>query len=164
MCVIMRPDHELASCTSVTLVECSDYRLIYQAPADTMQPFGGDELEAFKRARKRCGLQHPGGDQAPSSAGVGISFYTRLGFSEELAEGSLSRSTEGRAPFQAATLPHCAVRSLADRGRAGHGRHLKKRLPVSAPASIGGGSMTGSPEVGRLVQHPAICLTHAMFV
>ena len=52
MCVIMRPDHELASRAAVTLDECGACRLIYQDPADTMQPFFGNEMEAFKRTHK----------------------------------------------------------------------------------------------------------------
>ena len=90
MCVIMGPKHGLASRTSVTLDECSGCRLIYQDPADTMQPFVGDELEAFKRAHKPVAVSNT---QAVVKRlllrGVGISFYTRLGFSEELADGSL---------------------------------------------------------------------------
>ena len=90
MCVIMRPDHELASRASVTLDECGAYRLVYQAPADTMQPFVGDDLEAFKRTHKPAAVSNI---QAVVKRlllrGVGISFYTRLGFSEELADGSL---------------------------------------------------------------------------
>jgi len=90
MCVIMKPDHELASRASVTLDECGTHRLIYQDPADTMQPFVGDELEAFKRAHKPVAVSNT---QAVVKRlllrGVGISFYTRLGFSEELASGQL---------------------------------------------------------------------------
>ena len=86
----MKPDHELASRASVTLDECGAHRLIYQDPADTMQPFVGDELEAFKRAHKPVAVSNT---QAVVKRlllrGVGISFYTRLGFSEELASGSL---------------------------------------------------------------------------
>ena len=90
MCVIVRPEHELALRPSVTLDECGAFRLIYQDPADTMQSFVGDEMEAFKRAHKPVAVSNT---QAVVKRlllrGVGISFYTRLGFSEELAEGSL---------------------------------------------------------------------------
>ena len=55
-----------------------------------MQPFVGDELEAFKRAHRPVAVSNT---QAVVKRlllrGVGISFYTRLGFSEELAAGSL---------------------------------------------------------------------------
>ena len=90
MCIIMRPEHELAQRASVTLDECAAHRLIYQEPTDTMQPFVGDELEAFKRAHRPVAVSNT---QAVVKRlllrGVGTSFYTRLGFSEELAAGSL---------------------------------------------------------------------------
>ena len=130
MCVIMRPDHELASRASVTLDECGDCRLVYQAPADTMQPFVGDELEAFKRAHKPAAVSNI---QAVVKRlllrGVGISFYTRLGFSEELADGSLvavplqgKRLSELRLCLVAPSdrLPTVAGRAMA--------AHLQKAL------------------------------------
>ena len=130
MCVIMRPDHELASRASVTLDECGDYRLVYQAPADTMQPFVGDELEAFKRAHKPAAVSNT---QAVVKRlllrGVGISFYTRLGFSEELADGSLvavplqgKRLSELRLCLVAPSdrMPTVAGQAMAD--------HLQKAL------------------------------------
>ncbi len=90
MCVVMKPEHELAQRSSVTLDECAAFPLIYQEPVDTMQPFVGDELEAFKRAHRPVAVSNT---QAVVKRlllwGVGISFYTRLGFSEELAAGSL---------------------------------------------------------------------------
>ena len=90
MCVIVRPDHELASRASVSLDECGACRLIYHDPPDAMQPFVGDEMEAFKRTHKPVAVSNT---QAVVKRlllrGVGISFYTRLGFSEELAGGSL---------------------------------------------------------------------------
>ncbi len=90
MCVIMKPDHELASRSCVTLEECGAHRLIYQDPADTMQPFVGDEMEAFKRAHRPVAVSNiQGVVKRLLLRGVGISFYTRLGFSEELAAGSL---------------------------------------------------------------------------
>ena len=55
-----------------------------------MQPFVGDEMEAFKRTHKPVAVSNT---QAVVKRlllrGVGISFYTRLGFSEELAGGRL---------------------------------------------------------------------------
>ena len=130
MCVIMRPDHELASRASVTLDECGDCRLVYQAPADTMQPFVGDELEAFKRAHTPAAVSNT---QAVVKRlllrGVGISFYTRLGFSEELADGSLvavplqgKRLSELRLCLVAPSdrLPTVAGQAMAD--------HLRKAL------------------------------------
>ena len=90
MCVVMRPEHELASRTSIPLDDCGSHRLIYQDPADTMQPFVGDEMETFKRAHRPVAVSNT---QAVVKRlllrGVGIAFYTRLGFSEELAAGKL---------------------------------------------------------------------------
>ena len=90
MCAIMAPDHELAARSSLTLDECGAFRLLYQDHSGSMQPFFGAEMDAFKSAHhplvvsntlavlKRLLLR-----------GVGIAFYTRLGFTEELAGGRL---------------------------------------------------------------------------
>ncbi|MDE0456482.1 MAG: LysR family transcriptional regulator [Chromatiales bacterium] len=90
MCAIMAPDHELAARSSLTLDECGAFRLLYQDHSGSMQPFFGAEMDAFKSAHhplvvsntlavlKRLLLR-----------GVGIAFYTRLGFTEELASGRL---------------------------------------------------------------------------
>ena len=87
---IMTPDHELAGRASVSLDECGAYPLIYQDNSGSMRDFFGDSMDAFKRANKpvlssntlvllkRLLLR-----------GVGIAFYTRLGFVEELADGRL---------------------------------------------------------------------------
>ena len=136
MCVIMKPDHELASRASVTLDECGAHRLIYQDPADTMQPFVGDEMEAFKRAHRPAAVSNT---QAVVKRlllrGVGIAFYTRLGFSEELASGSLvavplegERMSELRLGLIAPSdrMPTVAGRAMAD--------HLRTAL-----ASFGAG-------------------------
>lgn len=130
MCVIMRPEHELASRASVTLDECAAFRLIYQNPAGTMQPFVGDEMEAFKRAHRPVAVSNT---QAVVKRlllrGVGISFYTRLGFSEELAAGSLvavplegERLSDLRLCLVAPSdrLPTVAGHAMAD--------HLRKAL------------------------------------
>ena len=90
MCAIMAPDHELAARSSLTLDECGAFRLLYQDHSGSMQPFFGAEMDAFKSAHhplvvsntlavlKRLLLR-----------GAGIAFYTRLGFTEELAGGRL---------------------------------------------------------------------------
>ena len=90
MCAIMAPNHELAARSSLTLDECGAFRLLYQDHSGSMQPFFGAEMDAFKSAHhplvvsntlavlKRLLLR-----------GVGIAFYTRLGFTEELASGRL---------------------------------------------------------------------------
>ena len=90
MCAIMAPDHELAARSSLTLDECGAFRLLYQDHSGSMQPFFGAEMDAFKSA-------HPPLVVSNTLAvlkrlllrGVGIAFYTRLGFTEELASGRL---------------------------------------------------------------------------
>ncbi len=90
MCAIMAPEHPLSGRAAVTLEDCAEHALIYQDETGSIQPFLGSEMEAFKRAHdpiivsntlalaKRLLLR-----------GVGMAFYTRLGFVEELAEGRL---------------------------------------------------------------------------
>lgn len=87
---MMRPDHELACHDFLTLEQCSGHRLISQDNSGPMKLFLGEEMEAFKNAHtavvtsnsltllKQLLLE-----------GVGIAFYTRLGFVQELADGRL---------------------------------------------------------------------------
>ena len=90
MCVIMPPDHELAARKSVTLDECGDCRLMYQDHSASMQPFFGNEMEAFKSAHKPIAISNTLAVlKRLLLRGVGIAFYTRLGFAEELAGGRL---------------------------------------------------------------------------
>ena len=90
MCAIMTPDHELAARKSVTLDECGDCRLMYQDHSASMQPFFGNEMEAFKSAHKPVAISNTLAVlKRLLLRGVGIAFYTRLGFAEELASGRL---------------------------------------------------------------------------
>ena len=90
MCAIMLPDHELAARKSVTLDECGDCRLMYQDHSASMQPFFGNEMEAFKSAHKPVAISNTLAVlKRLLLRGVGIAFYTRLGFAEELAGGRL---------------------------------------------------------------------------
>ena len=90
MCAIMKPDHELAARKSVTLDECSACRLMYQDHSASMQPFFGNEMEAFKSAHKPVAISNTLAVlKRLLLRGVGIAFYTRLGFAEELASGRL---------------------------------------------------------------------------
>ena len=90
MCAIMKPDHELAARKSVTLDECSACRLMYQDHSASMQPFFGNEMEAFKSAHKPVAVSNTLAVlKRLLLRGVGIAFYTRLGFAEELASGRL---------------------------------------------------------------------------
>ena len=87
---IMKPDHELAGRSSVTLDECSAYPLIYQDNTGSIRGFLGDSLDAFKRAHKPVLTSNTLALlKRLLQRGVGIAFYTRLGFVEELAEGRL---------------------------------------------------------------------------
>ena len=90
MCAIMTPDHELATRKSVTLDECGGCRLMYQDHSASMQPFFGNEMEAFKSAHKPVAISNTLAVlKRLLLRGVGIAFYTRLGFAEELASGRL---------------------------------------------------------------------------
>ena len=90
MCAIMTPDHELASRTSVTLDECGACRLLYQDHSGSMQPFFGAEMDAFKSAHQPVVVSNTLAVlKRLLLRGTGVAFYTRLGFTEELASGRL---------------------------------------------------------------------------
>ena len=90
MCAIMAPDHELAGRDSLMLDECGPHRLIYQDHSASMQPFFGNEMDAFKSTHKPVVISNTLAVlKRLLLRGVGIAFYTRLGFTEELANGRL---------------------------------------------------------------------------
>ena len=90
MCAIMAPDHELAARSSVTLDECGAFRLLYQDHSGSMQPFFGAEMDAFKSAHQPLVVSNTLAVlKRLLLRGAGIAFYTRLGFTEELASGRL---------------------------------------------------------------------------
>ena len=90
MCAIMAPDHELAGHKSVTLDECGPHRLMYQDHSASMQPFFGNEMDAFKSAHEPVVVSNTLAVlKRLLLRGAGIAFYTRLGFTEELASGRL---------------------------------------------------------------------------
>ena len=90
MCAIMAPDHELAARSSLTLDECGACRLLYQDHSGSMQPFFGAEMDAFKSAHQPLVVSNTLAVlKRLLLRGVGIAFYTRLGFTEELASGRL---------------------------------------------------------------------------
>ena len=90
MCAMMTPDHALANRTSVSLDECGAHPLLYQDNAGSMQLFFGEEMEAFKNAHKPVAISNTLAVlKRLLLRGVGIAFYTRLGFAEELASGRL---------------------------------------------------------------------------
>ena len=90
MCAIMAPDHELAARSSLTLDECGAFRLLYQDHSGSMQPFFGAEMDAFKSAHQPLVVSNTLAVlKRLLLRGAGIAFYTRLGFTEELAGGRL---------------------------------------------------------------------------
>ena len=90
MCAIMTPDHELAARSSLTLDECGAFRLLYQDHSGSMQPFFGAEMDAFKSAHQPLVVSNTLAVlKRLLLRGVGVAFYTRLGFTEELASGRL---------------------------------------------------------------------------
>ncbi len=87
---IMRSDHDLAGRRSVTLEDCGAYPMVYQQNTGSMQPYFGNELESFKNAHKPVVVSNTlAFVKRLLLHGIGIAFYTRLGFAEELAEGRL---------------------------------------------------------------------------
>ena len=75
---------------SVSLDECGAYPLMYQDHSGSMQLFFGEEMEAFKNAHKPVAISNTLAVlKRLLLRGVGIAFYTRLGFAEELASGRL---------------------------------------------------------------------------
>ena len=90
MCAIMPPDHELATRASLTLDDCARFPLMYQDHSASMQPFFGNEMEAFKSAHKPVAVSNTLAVlKRLLLRGAGIAFYTRVGFTEELAGGRL---------------------------------------------------------------------------
>ena len=90
MFAIMAPDHDLAARASLTLDECGSYPLIYQDNSASMQSFLGDELETFRNDHKPVLVSNTLAlMKRLLLRGVGIAFYTRLGFTEELVGGRL---------------------------------------------------------------------------
>ena len=125
MCAIMSPDHALAARASVTLDECSAYPLMYQDHSASMQPFFGEEMDAFKRAHKPVAISNTLAVlKRLLLRGLGIAFYTRLGFAEELRNGSLVAVPleEGRLSALRLCLigPSERMPTVAARAMAGH--------------------------------------------
>ena len=130
MCVIMAPDHALATRGSVSLDECGAYRLMYQDHSGSMQLFFGEEMDAFKNAHKPVAVSNTLAIlKRLLLRGVGIAFYTRLGFAEELASGRLVAVPLEEGPLSTLRLcliapserkPTVAARAMAE--------HLQKAL------------------------------------
>ena len=141
MCAIMTADHELATRSTVTLDDCGAFRLLYQDHSASMQPFFGAEMDAFKSAHQPLVVSNTLAVlKRLLLRGAGIAFYTRLGFTEELAGGRLvAVPLEGErlstlrlcliAPSD--RLPTVAARAMAE--------HLRQAL-----AEFGNGLGPGS--------------------
>jgi len=141
MCAIMTADHELATRSTVTLDDCGAFRLLYQDHSASMQPFFGAEMDAFKSAHQPLVVSNTLAVlKRLLLRGAGIAFYTRLGFTEELAGGRLvAVPLEGErlstlrlcliAPSD--RLPTVAARAMAE--------HLRQAL-----AEFGNGLGSGS--------------------
>ena len=90
MHAIMRPDHALAARTALTLEDCGASRLLYQDSSSSMQAFFGPEMDAFKRAHEPAVISNTLATlKHLLLQGAGVAFYTRMGFTEELASGRL---------------------------------------------------------------------------
>ena len=100
MHAIMPPDHELANRRSVTLDECAEHRLIFHDDSGSMRAFLGEDMQAFKHSHRPSLTSNTiGFTKQLLRRRVGIAFYTRLGFVEELARGGARcRSSQGEAP------------------------------------------------------------------
>ena len=125
MCAIMAPDHELAARASVTLDECSAYPLMYQDHSASMQPFFGDEMVAFNSAHKPLAISNTLAVlKRLLLRGLGIAFYTRRGFAEELNNGKLVAVPLEEERLSALRLcligPSRAHATVAAKAMAGH--------------------------------------------
>ena len=90
MHAIMRPDHALATRSALTLEDCGTSRLLYQDSSSSMQAFFGPEMDAFKRAHEPAVISNTlAALKHLLLQGAGVAFYTRMGFTEELASGRL---------------------------------------------------------------------------
>jgi DNA-binding transcriptional LysR family regulator len=91
LCAIMTPDHPLAGRDRLTLDDCVPYPIVSQDNISSMQPFFGDEMDRFKQAQTPVLVSNTLALlKRLIMRGVGIAFYTRLGFAEELADGRLT--------------------------------------------------------------------------
>ena len=141
MHVVMTPDHELATRSSVTLEECGGYPLIYQEDSGSMGVFFGQEMQNFKELHQPVSISNNLGLMKQLLiGGKGIAFYTRLGFVEELA--SAARAPHLVAGLQARCLEnqcltgplgsHRTTDGAADRSMSGPSNAESKGL---APAN-----------------------------
>ena len=88
--VIMHPEHPLAKESSLTLDQCSGHRFLYQENSHPMRLFLGEDIEKFKHLHKPV-LTSNSITLLKNLLlkGIGLAFYTRLAFAQEIAEGRL---------------------------------------------------------------------------
>lgn len=88
--VIMAPAHPLAGRTVLTLAECTGYPLIYQEDTRPIRSLLGAELAAAKSAATPILTSNTQTlIKRMVRAGLGIAFYTKLAYMDEIARGEL---------------------------------------------------------------------------
>ena len=88
--VIMPPDHPLADRPVLTLAECGDYPMIFQEDTRPIRSLLEAELAATKAAATPILTSNTQTlIKRMVRAGLGIAFYTRLAFMDEIARGKL---------------------------------------------------------------------------
>ena len=90
LCVLMRPDHPLARESAVSLDACAPHALIYQYHSSAVASILGPELEALRASSAPVfESDHLEFSKALILRGLGIAFFTPIGFLEELSQGRL---------------------------------------------------------------------------
>ncbi len=88
--VIMAPAHPLADRPTLTLAECTEHTLIFQEDTRPIQSLFEAELAAAKAAAKPILTSNTQTlIKRMVRAGLGIAFYTKLAFMDEIARGDL---------------------------------------------------------------------------
>lgn len=90
LCAMVAPDHPLAQQSATTFAECARYPLLAQEDRGPIRSVLETELaEARLLARSVVSANNLPVVRALVIAGVGIAFYTRLGFLDDLAKGTV---------------------------------------------------------------------------
>ena len=164
MCAIMKPDHELASRSSVALDQCAGHRLIYQDGSSSMQLFFGATMESFKNAHEPIVVSNNLGlVKQLLLNGTGIGFYTRMGFADELAGGKLvAVPSGGGSAVGAAAVPDRSIRTHAHRRRTRRGRAPPSGAdPLRRRSGQGSPPVIRSVTVDRLLESPGLAAARA---
>ena len=87
---MMAPDHPLAGKTALSLAECAKFPLLFQQDTRPIQALMDNELLAARKIREPFLRSNSLAlTKEMIRHGLGIAFYTRLGFAEELARGEI---------------------------------------------------------------------------